>query len=314
MPMELNNDADRQNPVVQTFAEFSFLLVIVISISFSIELCRKLQSRKLLRKKLAFRYLLLFKVVADLLGLVSALALFSVERSIERSPDLLVSFYTCIDVCSRILTGAGLVSSLITFIYSWMRLWELTQQNIENEPANYFYSILTFGIVIVAMINMLFLKNAHPSPEKEQFVPLLFFRKVMFWVDILILALAVVLVLFTLKRWLHFFRNTNKKLTTAISVDTQQDDLTTILSNANYITYTENMKKAKQSIEANNKRELKPRTQKTELMLLLLGVVFASFLLHCISMFSKPHVFLADEAVVFSFFSTSSLIIVTMFP
>ena len=321
--MELTKITE-QNPVLKALLEFSFLLTVVTGISFSIELFYRLFTKKLFSNKLIFRYLLFFKLVSDVLGLVSALASFSLEHSPECSLDLLVLFYPCHDVFSHLMVGAGSVSSFLTFIYCLLEMWDFVEQKDEGITASDICStfIIILVIDVVVMINIVVLNNVCRLFPGQQFLPPQLFSSVLFWMDsVSIVVLFVAFIIFVSLKLKNFnenfnlFRNTDNKITTTTAIEMHEGDVTMVLitdGNDGITTTGKIRKNAKSCSKTYNNTELDPGSSKMKLFLFLLGVILVSFFFNCVFLILEINHFFYYEEILYSFFTTFSLIIIRM--
>ena len=282
----------------------SFFVTIVIGISVSINLCHQLLVKQLFRRTFYFRYLLQTKIVSDIQVLFSAIVLFSVEEFI--SPIHPPSFHALLDVYSQIKNGAMFVSSLMTFLYCGLKLRKIAPQRNDSEFATNFVLAFILLVFLVAVINVFVFTT-------RRFTSLPLFTSVMLWADLV--TLLVLLVPFiTFFAWkiissqLFLYQNKTKINTTGNS--RYEDDVTTVLVVNDVITIKGKREKFKLRSETCNYRKLTPRNPRITLFLFLFGVVFISFLLNCIFLLQKTSSLYIKEAVVTSFFSTISLIMV----
>ena len=303
------NETNQENLMVETIAvSVSFFVTIVIGISVSINLCHQLLVRQLFRKTFYFRYLLQTKIVSDILVLFSAIVLFSIEEFMELSPIHPPSFHALLDVYSQIKDGAMFVSSLMTFLYCGLKLRKIAPQRNDSEFATNFVLAFILLVFLVAVINVFVFTT-------RRFTSLPLFTSVMLWADLV--TLLVLLVPFiTFFAWkiicsqLFLYQNNTKINTTGNR--RYEDDVTTVLVVNDVIPIKCKREKFKLRSETCNYRKLTPRNPRITLFLFLFGVVFISFLLNCIFLLQKTSSLYIKEAVVTSFFSTISLIMVTM--
>ena len=316
--MELNKNTE-QNPVLKALLEFSFLLTVVTGISFSIELFYRLLTKKLFRNKLIFRCLLFFKLVSDVLGLVSALASFSIVRSLESSLDLLVLFYSCFEVFSKLMVGACSVSSILTFTYYSLEMWGFAKQKDEGITTSDIGStfIVVLVIDVVVMINILVLSNVCRLFPGQQCLHLRLISSMLFWMDsvslVVLFVAFTILVSLKLKNKLHLSHNTDNKIITATAAEIHEGDVTMVLitdGNDGITTTGKIRKNAKSCSKTYNNTELDPGSSKMKLFFFLLGVILVSFLFN--SLIQEINNFFYYDAIVCSFFSTFSLIIIRM--
>lgn len=296
-------------------ADISFYFTVVIGISFSVYLFRQLVTKKIFRKKYVLQHFLLIKSLSDILVWLSALASFATERYMERLSFYPLSLIVWHGVFCNILIGMSCASLLILIVYCCLKLWYLIGQK-EHEEVTVSIFLTSTLLVAVALINILMVRTVHIFSSTRQFVPLPLLFSATIGLDIVtilvFLVAFVVLVALSFKKLLKGFINKNKGHTNTITISAQQDDVTTILitdDNGKIAVNGEGIGDEPKSKSYTN-AELTPHTANTKLVLFLVGVSFVSFLLNCIFLFQKTIVFFSDEAIIYSYFSTFSLIIV----
>lgn len=313
--MDLQNTRSWQNPIVRFLADISFALLIVIGFSISIELCRRILIKRTFLENFVFRVILLLKSVSDMLLWLAAFASFSLERYIDRSSVSSPSSSLQLDVYSHILIGAGWFSALMGIIYCCLKVWELALS--KNQVGLTTNILLTFSLlVVVGIINILMvgILRVIPSSRQTNYNPIPLIFSFTFWMDIVtLLVLFGAFILFVasqLKKKLFLVPNDNKRDDTNIKIGNKhQDAIAGVKVNIS-------VNKESITAEPSNKRynytEHLLFMANSKLCLLLLGAGFTFFLFICIFMFQKTDNFISDETIVYSFFSTSSVFIVTM--
>ena len=327
--MESNSDKNWNKSLVQTLSEFAFLLTIIIGLSSSMELTRRLLTKRSFRKKFALRYLLLLKVVSDVVMLVSSVASFSLQAFLNRWPMLHpASFYAWFEVYSRVLVIASAVSELTTFLYSYISLMNLARQRRENKTAAYFVSASTLVVVIamesrilVVPLRIIYSSSAHYLVSA--------LTTFVFWADVLTLILLCIIcgsvaieefskvcvpfddeTCLATKNKEHDNIIAGKNKSHHINIKIGAEDTTKKKNCNTNIADDSNIEVNSVGMICYEKDE--PCSAKTKLLLFLLGIVLSCFLFNCILMYRNISGFSGNLEIIYAFYSTATIIAVLL--
>lgn len=303
---------NHRRPTMQILVEFSYLLTIIIGISSCIELCRQLMAKNVLHKKFTFRYLLFLKAVSDIVVLMLAFGSFCLQFSNDRSAAWSNQHSHYIFV---VATYASFVSTLISITYSTLRLWLPAQhKNTVNIISTFIF------LFIAALIAIKLLKSLDVASAPVLFISL--FSLLKFW------AFMIVLSIFLLFVFLFYYEldlketvsrlvsNMSNKKENFPAIGVQQQDFTKIKTTSmNTINNSSRTKDSNIAVTTSsrdyNSARINSLNAKTK-TLFLFGVVLVSVLLNCIFLFQEASRFSSDMVAAYSFFTTSSLLVVRL--